>query len=111
MSTAAETTVAQVAAGTRTLRMGRVNVGRLIAHVALLFLVVIWVMPTFGLLISSLRDKDQLTVRRASPRQLPRGPVRRGHRPGLHQLLHRHDPGDHHPDPHRRLRRLRASPG
>jgi alpha-glucoside transport system permease protein len=62
MSTAAETTVAQVAAGTRTLRIGRVNVGRLIAHVALLFLVVIWVMPTFGLLISSLRDKDQLTV-------------------------------------------------
>lgn len=61
MSTAADT-IAPVAAGTRTLRLGQINVGRLIAHLVLLLLVAIWVMPTFGLLISSLRDKDQLTV-------------------------------------------------
>jgi len=39
-----------------------VSPGRLTAHIALLFLVVVWTVPTFGLLISSVRDKDQLAV-------------------------------------------------
>jgi alpha-glucoside transport system permease protein len=35
---------------------------RIFTHLALLFLVVLWTFPTAGLLISSLRDKDQLAV-------------------------------------------------
>jgi alpha-glucoside transport system permease protein len=42
--------------------MARVDAGRIFTHVALLFLVVLWTFPTAGLLISSLRDKDQLAV-------------------------------------------------
>lgn len=42
--------------------LSRIDIGRLGAHIALLFLVVIWTIPTAGLLISSLRDKDQLAV-------------------------------------------------
>ncbi|HEV7276973.1 MAG TPA: carbohydrate ABC transporter permease [Devosiaceae bacterium] len=38
------------------------SVGRLLTHLSLLFLVVLWTFPTAGLLISSLRDKDQLAV-------------------------------------------------
>lgn len=40
----------------------RIDVGKLFTHMALLFLVVLWTFPTAGLLISSLRDKDQLAV-------------------------------------------------
>ena len=36
--------------------------GRLFTHLMLLFLVVVWTAPTFGLLVSSLRDKDQLSL-------------------------------------------------
>ncbi len=36
--------------------------GRLFTHLMLLFLVVVWTAPTFGLLVSSFRDKDQLTL-------------------------------------------------
>ncbi|WP_417308442.1 carbohydrate ABC transporter permease [Devosia sp.] len=42
--------------------MSRLDMGKIITHVALLFLVLIWTLPTAGLLISSLRDKDQLAV-------------------------------------------------
>ncbi len=42
--------------------LSRIDVGRLFTHLALLFLVVLWTFPTAGLLISSLRDKDQLAV-------------------------------------------------
>ena len=41
-------------------------------------------------------------------RQLPDGAVFRRHRPLLHELADGHHPRDHHPDPDRRLRRLRA---
>jgi alpha-glucoside transport system permease protein len=40
----------------------KVNIGRIGAHVALLIFVVVWTFPTFGLLISSVRDKDQLAL-------------------------------------------------
>lgn len=40
----------------------RLKVGRIAAHLALLFFVVLWTFPTVGLLISSVRDKDQLAV-------------------------------------------------
>jgi alpha-glucoside transport system permease protein len=36
--------------------------GGWMVHVAVLALVVVWVLPTFGLLVSSLRDKDLLAV-------------------------------------------------
>ena len=42
--------------------MPRIKVGRLGAHLALLFFVALWTFPTVGLLISSVRDKDQLAV-------------------------------------------------
>jgi alpha-glucoside transport system permease protein len=44
------------------MRLPKVNVGRIAANVALLFLVVLWTFPTVGLLISSVRDKDQLAL-------------------------------------------------
>ena len=40
----------------------RISLGKVMTHLALLFLVLIWTLPTAGLLISSLRDKDQLAV-------------------------------------------------
>ena len=42
--------------------LSRIDVGRLMTHLSLLLLVVVWTFPTAGLLISSLRDKDQLAV-------------------------------------------------
>ena len=42
--------------------LSRIKWGRFAAHLALLFLVILWTFPTAGLLISSLRDKDQLTI-------------------------------------------------
>ncbi|MEP7210776.1 MAG: carbohydrate ABC transporter permease [Alphaproteobacteria bacterium] len=40
----------------------RVDIGRIGAHLALLFFVVLWTFPTVGLLVSSVRDKDQLAI-------------------------------------------------
>jgi alpha-glucoside transport system permease protein len=40
----------------------RLRPGRVLAHVMLLLLVTLWTLPTVGLLVSSLRDKDQLAV-------------------------------------------------
>lgn len=40
----------------------KMSVGAFLARAALILLVVIWTLPTFGLLISSLRDKDQLAI-------------------------------------------------
>jgi len=53
---------AGASATTRTSRLSRVRWGRAVAHFALLLLVVIWTFPTLGLLISSVRDKDQLSI-------------------------------------------------
>ncbi|HVY52862.1 MAG TPA: carbohydrate ABC transporter permease [Devosia sp.] len=44
------------------MRLPKINVGRVAAHAALLFFVVVWTFPTVGLLISSVRDKDQLAL-------------------------------------------------
>ena len=38
------------------------SVGRLLVHLSLLMLVMVWVLPSMGLLISSFRDKDQLAI-------------------------------------------------
>src|SRR6187551_1272055 len=42
--------------------LARLDVARIFTHVALLALVILWTFPTAGLLISSLRDKDQLAI-------------------------------------------------
>jgi alpha-glucoside transport system permease protein len=49
-------------AQSRPMGLPKIGVGRIAAHVALLLLVVLWTFPTVGLLISSLRDKDQLAL-------------------------------------------------
>ena len=38
------------------------TLGRLLVHFSLLVLVLLWILPTLGLLISSFRDKDQLAI-------------------------------------------------
>ena len=42
--------------------MKHFSFGKFLAHFCLLIIVFIWVIPTFGLLISSLRDKDQVAL-------------------------------------------------
>ncbi|MDQ7028007.1 MAG: carbohydrate ABC transporter permease [Anaerolineae bacterium] len=39
-----------------------ITIGGLLARTALIVLVILWTLPTFGLFVSSLRDKDQLIV-------------------------------------------------
>ncbi len=43
-------------------RIRRVGLPRLIVHASVLFVVLLWLLPTLGILVSSLRDKDQITV-------------------------------------------------
>lgn len=43
-------------------RRSPINLGRIAAHIVLLFFVALWTFPTVGLLVSSVRDKDQLAV-------------------------------------------------
>jgi alpha-glucoside transport system permease protein len=40
----------------------RIDYSKLASHLILLLLVILWTLPTAGLLVSSIRDKDQLTV-------------------------------------------------
>ena len=42
-------------------RISKIFSGKMLVHLSLLAIVVVWTAPTFGLLVSSLRDKDQLT--------------------------------------------------
>jgi alpha-glucoside transport system permease protein len=42
--------------------LANLDVGKILTHVSLLFLVVLWTVPTVGLLVSSLRDKDQVAI-------------------------------------------------
>ena len=55
------TSTAPVAAAP-SIHVPRISIGRIAAHLALLVLVVLWTFPTVGLLISSVRDKDQLAL-------------------------------------------------
>jgi alpha-glucoside transport system permease protein len=41
---------------------GKSYVGRFGVHLAVLFFVALWTLPTLGILVSSLRDKDQIIV-------------------------------------------------
>ena len=42
--------------------MRKLSLGKILTHMLLLFIVIVWILPTFGLLISSLRDKDQVAL-------------------------------------------------
>ena len=43
-------------------RFPRIKLSRIFVHASLLFFVALWTFPTVGLLISSIRDRDQLAV-------------------------------------------------
>src|SRR5262245_43624588 len=40
----------------------RIGAARLFFHLVVLIIVVIWLVPTLGIFVSALRDKDQITV-------------------------------------------------
>jgi alpha-glucoside transport system permease protein len=61
MSTADATLTAMAPAAAPRARP-RISAGRVMAHLALLAFVLIWTFPTAGLLVSSIRDKDQLAI-------------------------------------------------
>lgn len=43
-------------------RLRRIGLPRLIVHASVLVIVILWLVPTLGILVTSLRDKDQITV-------------------------------------------------
>jgi alpha-glucoside transport system permease protein len=44
------------------LRLRRIGLPRLIVHISVLIIVLLWLLPTLGIMVSSLRDKNQLAV-------------------------------------------------
>src|SRR5215510_7150211 len=42
--------------------LGRIGPARLFVHLAVLVIVVIWLIPTLGIFVTALRDKDQIAV-------------------------------------------------
>ncbi len=62
--TASTTDASAVSAGSRagTSALSRISIGKIAANLALLLLVAIWTFPTIGLMVSSVRDKDQLSI-------------------------------------------------
>lgn len=45
-----------------TMQMRRVGLPRLLVHLSVLLIVIIWLIPTLGILITSVRDKEQITT-------------------------------------------------
>ena len=43
-------------------RLKRIGLPRLIVHASVLFIVLLWLLPTIGIFVSALRDKNQLAV-------------------------------------------------
>ncbi len=43
-------------------KLARISWGKMAAHITLLALVALWTFPTVGLMISSVRDKEQLSI-------------------------------------------------
>lgn len=44
------------------MRMRRIGLPRLVVHVSVLLIVIIWLIPTAGILITSIREKEQITT-------------------------------------------------
>ena len=42
--------------------MRKISISSILSQLLLLFFVIVWIIPTFGLFISSLRDKDLLAI-------------------------------------------------
>jgi len=61
MSTMTSETLAELETLKRS-RLSGIKLSKVAANVALLFFVALWTFPTVGLLVSSVRDKDQLAV-------------------------------------------------
>ncbi len=62
MTIVSSTPAASRAPNQSRLRLVRFDLGRVLVHLSLLFLVLLWTAPTAGLLVSSFRDKEQLAV-------------------------------------------------
>lgn len=62
MSTATASAALPVAEDDRPSIWERLRIGRIVANLALLLIVAIWTFPTVGLLVSSVRDADQLAI-------------------------------------------------
>ncbi|MDY6962055.1 MAG: carbohydrate ABC transporter permease, partial [Pseudomonadota bacterium] len=43
-------------------RIRRIGLPRLAVHLSVLLIVIIWLIPTLGILVTSVRDRDQITT-------------------------------------------------